>query len=304
MTAVTWPEGRRFAFTVFDDPDAQTLAASEAVYGFLGDLGFRTTKGTWLIEPPERNSHGDTCEDPGWLAHCRALQARGFEIGYHNGAPGTLPRPEIIRSLDLFRAHFGHDPVSMANHYNGDAMYWGKARLSGMPRAIYSAVSRTSPFFGHVDGHECFWGDLCRERIGYCRNFVFREINTLKACPHMPYTDPDRHYVRAWYASTEGAQRPAFVRQITEAAQDRLEAEGGACIMYTHFGHGFYEDGRLNPEFTRLMTRLAKKGGWFVPVATLLGHLAQQRGVHVLTDVERGRLERSWLTAKLLHGTS
>ena len=26
---------------------------------------------------------------------------------------------------------------------------------------------------------------------------------------------------------------------LTEAAQDRLEAEGGACIMYTHFGHGF-----------------------------------------------------------------
>jgi hypothetical protein len=305
MTAtITWPEGRRFAFTVFDDPDAQTVEVGRAVYRFLADLGFRTTKGTWVIEPAERNSGGDTCASPHWRAHCRDLQADGFEIGYHNGAPGTLPRADIIRSLDLFREYFGHDPRSMANHYNGDAIYWGKARLTGVQRAIYSMVSRRSPFFGHVDGHECFWGDVCRERIAYCRNFVFREINTLKACPYMPYVDPDRGYVRAWYASTEAAKRPSFVRQIAEHEQDRLEEEGGACIMYTHFGHGFFEDGRLDPEFRRLMTRLAAKGGWFVPVGTLLDYIAQQRGLCQLTNATRSSLERAWLAGKLVHGTS
>ena len=35
--AVTWPQGKRFAFTVFDDPDSQTLEAGRAVYSFLAD---------------------------------------------------------------------------------------------------------------------------------------------------------------------------------------------------------------------------------------------------------------------------
>ena len=67
----------------------------------------------------------------------------------------------------------------------------------------------------------------------------FPEINTLRACPIMPYHDPQRPFVNQWYASSEGANCASFNAMLTEAAQDRLEAEGGACIMYTHFGHGF-----------------------------------------------------------------
>ena len=75
--------------------------------------------------------------------------------------------------------------------------------------------------------------------------------------------------------------------------------------MYTHFGHGFYEHGKLNPRFVELMTRLAKKGGWFVPVANLLGHLESQNGgVCMLTDAERGHLEWRWLAEKIFRGTS
>lgn len=305
LNGLPWPEGRDFAFTVFDDPDAQSLRASREVYALLDDLGLRTTKAVWVMEPPERNSGGDTCESPEYLAFCRRLQEKGFEIAYHNGAPGTLERPAVIRSLDLFRSYFGHDPVSMANHYNEDAIYWGAARLSGSARALYRTISRgPRRFFGHVEGHPCFWGDVCRSRIRYCRNFVYRTLNTLRACPVMPYVDPERPYVQAWYASAEGANRPSFVRQLAEREQDRLEAERGACILYTHFGHAFVEDGRLHPEFRRLMTRLAAKKGWFVPVATLLDYLAAQRGVHVLTRGERRQLEWSWLSAKLVHGTS
>lgn len=302
---VTWPEGRRFAFTVIDDPDSQSLEESRSVYGLLEDLGLLTTKAVWVLEPPERNSPGETCASPEALEFTQTLQRKGFEIAYHNGAPGTLQRDAIIRSLDLFRAYFGGDPGTMANHYNGDAMYWGEARLSGAARVIYKAVSRgPKPHYGHVPGHPSFWGDVCRERIQYCRNFVFRRINTLSACPFMPYADPQRPFVQAWYAASEGANCPSYLRQCAEREQDRLEEEGGACIMYTHFGHGFMDAGRLNTEFVRLMRRLAAKGGWFVPVGTLLEHLRQARGVHPLTDRERHRMERSWLTTKLVYGTS
>ena len=36
---VRWPHGRRFAFTVFDDPDAQTVESGRPVYALLADLG-------------------------------------------------------------------------------------------------------------------------------------------------------------------------------------------------------------------------------------------------------------------------
>ena len=49
------------------------------------------------------------------------------------------------------------------------------------------------------------------------------------------------------------------------------------------------------------MTRLAKLGGWMVPVTTLLDHIAKQRGgVHQLTDAERTRLEWRWLAHKVV----
>ena len=44
-----WPGGKSFAFTIFDDPDSQTLEAGREVYALLADLGFRTTKGVWPI---------------------------------------------------------------------------------------------------------------------------------------------------------------------------------------------------------------------------------------------------------------
>ena len=265
------------------------------MYSFLEDLGFRTTKAVWLMEPPERNSSGETCQSPEFRDWAIRLQEKGFEIGYHNGAPGTLRRDEIIRSLDLFREYFGHNPLTMANHYNEDAIYWGAARLgSPAARAAYCAtrLGRKDRFFGHVPGHPSFWGDICRERIGYCRNFVFRDVNTLAACPSMPYVDPERPYVARWFASSEGANCASFLRQLSEPQQDRLEQEGGACIMYAHFGHHFVDGpGRVRSEFKRLMQRLADKKGWFVPVGTLLEYLRAQRGDHTFDKAERGRLE-------------
>ena len=304
-----WPSGKRFAFTVFDDPDGQSLDTSERVYGFLGDLGFRTTKAVWPLGPTsEANSGGDTCADEPYRRHALSLQADGFEIGYHLAGPQASPRDQSVQALDRFREFFGTPPASMANHYNREALYWGPDRLSGWRRSLYqlaTAGRNSNRFSGHIKGDPCFWGDLCQSQIRYCRNFVFREINTLRACPQMPYHDPLRPWVNLWFASTEGAKGPAFFSAVAEANQDALEEQGGACIMYTHFGHGFVEDGQLNPRFRDLMQRLAGKGGWFVPVTTLLDHLRQSRASDpVLNDADRSALEWRWLRQKLLHGVS
>lgn len=305
---ILWPEGKSFAFTVFDDPDGKNWLAREHVYPFLADLGFRTTKAVWPMGPlREANSDGDTCSNPAYLEDAQRLQEKGFEIGYHCAAPHSCTREEVIESLELFRKYFGQYPSAMANHYNADAMYWGQARLTGaVRRGIYNAMTRggnKNRFQGQHPGPH-FWGDICQQKIRYCRNLVYREINTLKACPLMPYRDPARPYVGAWYSSAEGAEAPAFLETISEANQDQLEAEGGLCIMYTHFGKKFVENGALIPRFRELMQRLSNKNGWFVPVSTILDHLAFQQGVHTITDRERSRLEWRWLLGKVFHGTS
>ena len=72
--------------------------------------------------------------------------------------------------------------------------------------------------------------------------------------------------------------------------------------MYTHFASGFCRGGKLDARFQRLMTRLARKNGWFVPVATLLDHLLEVNGRHEITAAERRRLECKWLWEKIFVG--
>lgn len=303
-----WPDGCRFAFTVFDDPDAQSLPTTELVYSFLADLGLRTTIAAWPSGATrELNSRGETCANPQYRKVLQQLQAQGFEIAFHNAAPHSSPREETIEALNRFEAYFGGNPVSMANHYNDEAIYWGSARVTGWRRSLYNVLTRRQNeerFFGDIEGHPFFWGDVCRERIRYCRNFVFADINTLRMCPWMPYSDPLRPFVRYWFSASEGDMAPRFLKTIAEANQDRLEEEGGACIMYTHFGHGYTTNGKLHSEFRRLMERIAAKKGWFVPASTLLDFLMQARGEKELTNFERVSLETRWLREKVFRGTS
>jgi hypothetical protein len=304
-----WPHGKAFAFSIFDDPDSQTLEGGREVYALLADLGFRTTKGVWPIRGRGTPSdHGGTCADPDYRAWVQDLQRRGFEIGLHNATSHTSARADTIRGLDTFAEYFGGYPKVMAQHYySHENVYWGDQRVSGLHRLAYNALTRGAnrgKFHGHIAGHPEFWGDLCRARIRYMRNFVFAETNTLKACPWMPYHDPERPFVNYWYAAAEGAHADSFVARISEARLDRLEEEGGACIMYTHFGLGYW-DGRLHTGFRERMTCLARRNGWYVPVSDLLDYLLEQHGQpSVLTAAQRRRLERRWLMHKLRYGTA
>jgi hypothetical protein len=307
QSSITWPDGKSFAFTVFDDTDRETLENAPPVYEFLHDHGFRTTKSVWPLRGPEQPLVGGAmCEDPGYADWARKLQSQGFEIALHNVTYHTSARAETLRGLESFRELFGHDPDSMANHTGcREAVYWGSSRLTGIHAFVYNVLSRYKGhgvYQGHVEGSPLFWGDLCQRSVKYVRNFVFAEINTLKACPYMPYHDPQRPYVNYWFASSEGHDVDSFVPTISERNQDSLEAEGGACNMYTHFGKRFYAGGGLDPRFRSLMERLCRKNGWFVPVTTLLDYLMRVRGHHELSPRERRRLERKWLLQKMLSG--
>jgi hypothetical protein len=306
---INWPNGHSFAFSVFDDTDKAYLENTAQVYSFLEEKGFRTTKSVWPIQGYGKPLvGGDTCENPEYLAWVKGLQERGFEVGYHLATFHTSERHQTILGLQKFYQYFGHYPKAMATHAScREGIYWGENRLTGIFRLIYHLLTggkKRNWFLGHVEGNPLFWGDLCRTYITYVRNFVFADINTLKACPIMPYHDPDRPYVNWWFASSEGPDVASFNRTIAEKNQDRLEEEGGACIMYTHFAKGFCQDGALDGRFAFLMDRLARKNGWFVPISTLLDYLGKANGGYVITPGERAGLEAKWLLHKFSIGGS
>jgi len=306
---VAWPDGKDFAFTVFDDTDNATVENVGPVYALLRDLGLRTTKSVWPVSGDGTPSIGGlTCDDPVYRAWTLGLQAEGFEIGYHGASNVTASRPLVAQALERFRDLYGHYPTAMANHSGcEESIYWGPDRVSGIHRAAYNIITRNSRrggFRGHIDGDPLFWGDLCREKVRYVRNFTYTDIDTLSACPTMPYHDPARPYVNRWFASSEGQTVRAFTAQIAEERQDQLEQRGGACIMYTHFASGFVRDGVVDARFARLMERLARKNGWYVPVSALLDFLAARRDDPDITAGQRRRLERRWLLSKARVGYS
>jgi hypothetical protein len=293
-----WPGGAQFAFTIVDDTDFASVRSAKPVYDFLADNGLRTTKTVWPLRAMRKSViGGQTLEDPDYRNWVLKLQARGFEIALHGVAPGISARSRVVGGLDYFREVVGADPTVHTNHVSQrEGIYWGPDRLDGSLRWLYRTYRKTRThlrYEGESPDSPHFWGDVCRQRVKYVRNFVFQDINTLKMDQLMPYHDTRRPYVRHWFSSSNGDDPEAFCRLISEANQDRLEAEGGACIVYTHLGVAFHE---LPAEFRRLITRLGRKAAWFVPATPLLDHIGNARGWTVVGEnrQELARMQRRW----------
>lgn len=305
-----FPGNKDFAFSIFDDTDGSTVANVAPIYRFLGDLGFRTTKSVWPLASVRAGlAGGSSLAEKDYRAFVVALQAEGFEIGLHNVRNHSATRDLVQHGLEEFRTVLGGYPRTQANHaFNEDNIYWGADRFSTSELKwgyrVLARFCRRSRFTGHDENSPYFWGDLCAKRVTYVRNIVFDEINLLRVNPTLPYHDPSKPYVNFWFSSCEGGRVESFCRTVCEANQDRLEQEGGVCIMYTHFADGFFDSGVLHPRFERLMRRLVKKNGWFVPVATLLDYLRAGRGDNDIPRRELLAMERRWLLSKLRRGPS
>jgi hypothetical protein len=311
IPAPAWPGGKPFGFTIVDDTDRSTLENTKPVYDLLVDLGFRTTKTVFPLEPRTKKAYPyGSLQDPRYREWILDLQQQGFEIAMHGVSDETSSRERIEQGLRLFSDVVGAGPRMHVNHVGqDDNIYWYADRLVGPPRWIYQAAvrwkKRRTVSLGHDGRSPNFWGDIVQARIDYVRNFTFSEINTLKMDPWMPYHSDAHPYVKFWYSASQGTDCRRFKELVAERAQDRLASEGGCCILYTHFGFGYVKDGKLDADFARLMKRLAALGGYVAPASALLDVLRTRPGWKGrIGAMDLQRLQVRWLLEKLRIGTT
>jgi hypothetical protein len=281
------------------------------VYELLQSLGMRTTKTVWVY-PSRDRFQGDSLASPECVQWLLDLHRRGFEVGLHCVGAGEFSRQEILEGLDRFKEVFGEYPTLHTNHFqNPDNLYWSPRKRMvppfGLGYAVVSALTRLlgwpkCTFSGEDPGSPYFWGDAAKQHLKYVRNLTFNGINTLAYDPRMPYQVlSKKQYSNYWFSSSDGRAIEEFVALLAPKNVDRLAAQGGACIVYTHFASGFVSDGRVNPEFEARLRYLVGKNGWFVPAGEILDHLlARQGGDHEPGYPYLARLASIWLKDRIL----
>jgi hypothetical protein len=299
--AVVFPDGKRFAFSIVDDTDMATVARDRPLYDLLHKYGMRTTKTIWVFNalsdahPPDQ---GETLRDPAYREFIAELRGKGFEIALHGVRGGSSERADIIAGLEQFHDEIGQYPTMHVNHsHNADNVYWGERRWSFGPyRWAYSLVGRHE-FSGDDPQSAHFWGDLVQQRVRYVNHFTFGDINLLNVTPSMPYHLSDKPYVNLWFLTSDGGDLKAFETLLSPENIDRLEREGGVCLVYAHLGAGsFTQDARAVARFEARIKDLAARNGWFAPASEILDHLAKQPGWTAEPSLrEKVRLETLFL---------
>jgi len=298
-----FPNGARFAFTIMDDTDVATVDNVQPIYRLFEELGMRTTKTVWM-----RAYRGgwsafrmsETMEDPRYRDFVIDLHARGFEIAFHCASMESSERSTTSEALRQFTETFGAPPKVHANHsFNRENLYWGADRLdNSLLRALYRRTCGVphGHYQGHMEGSPYYWGDLARSAITYVRNLTFDELNIARLNPSMPYRDPRRPLANWWFSAADAEGGKQFNALLHPDNQNRLEAEGGFCIVATHLGKGYCRGGRLDPTTQALLEQLASRQGWFPTVGELLDWLRSNSGEDQLPPDEWRHMQRRWMT--------
>lgn len=299
--SVSFPGGKQFAFTIFDDTDVATLEYIRPIYELLEQLGFRTTKSVWpLPYHGESDYQGSgTLADPEYASFVYGIQQRGFEIAFHGARMETSERADIVAAFEKYKQILGRHPQAYAAHgYNRDNLYWGADRFRfRLWRWLYAALGGRKERAG--EGHRAdspfYWGDLAEQHLRYVRSFTYDDLNVWNITPAVPYRTAGTPGVRAFFPSSFADNVEEFIELLAPARQAQLESERGLAIVGTHFGKGFLRDGRVHPGVVEVLTRLSRRPGWFQPVSTLLDHLVEEQGgVALLSGYPLFRLEALW----------
>ena len=275
------PNNKKFIFTIIDDTDDAFSPNIDKVYDVLIDNGLKTTKTVWVfpVRDNER-SKGDCLQNDNFKKFILKIKAKGFEIGLHNVGSGSYKREEIINGLKQYKEIIGEKPNIHVNHsYNPDNIYCGPKRFSFpfniIVKYLYSSYNN---FSGDIKNSKYFWGDLHKKTIKYSRNYEIDNINTYKRNKYMPYKDKIYdEFCNYWYSSTFAPNQWMFNHMVTKKSIDKLEREGGVCILYTHLGY-YYKNGKVDQGFKEMISYIGKKEtGLFLPVSDVLDILNEQK---------------------------
>lgn len=273
---IEWPDGHTFAFTVVDDTDGATVANVKPVYDYLIKRGILTTKTCWVYPPRDTVYSGESLQNEEYTAFLKDIQRQGVEIGFHNAGSGGFTREETLAALEEFNAKLGEYPTLHINHSNNiENLYWGSERFCGPVRWLYRWKKKNIQSQGTNPDSEYFWGDFSKEHFKYIRNRTFNGLNTLKEDSRLVYREVGKQkYANYLFSSSDGMSVAPFLNLLSKKNVDRLEAEHGCAIVYTHFAYDFVdENGMLKEEFKQSIDYLASKNGWFVPAGQLLDYV-------------------------------
>ncbi|MGH7657239.1 MAG: hypothetical protein ACREL6_03325, partial [Gemmatimonadales bacterium] len=118
--------------------------------------------------------------------------------------------------------------------------------------------------------------------------------NLLRINPSMPYRDPRRPLIPWWFSGSDAEGAPEFNALLSPENQDRLEEEGGICIVATHLGKGFAGPEGVHPVTRDRLGLLARRDGWFPTVGELLDWLRERRTGELLPRGEWWRMQCRW----------
>lgn len=302
---LTFPGGKRCAFSVFDDTDVATLASIRPLYDYLSELGIYTTKSVWSVGFDGASDYrgSDTLENPAYAAYMLELQRRGFEMAFHGAGMESMQRADIERGFVKFQEIFGRYPVINAAHgRNRDNLYWGSERFtSRFTKQLYSLLSgdHRDYFQGHKQESPFFWGDLALEHFKFVRSFTFTGINLLSGSSPVVYHSEETPWINAWFLSCDAENVEEFNALLASKNQESLEQDGGMCIVSTHFGKGFVENDRVHPQTTRILDELSKRDCWFAPVSQLLDFYVSHFGCVTTSRRQLFQLEMRWFIDSL-----
>jgi len=318
MNKTYWPDGKSFAFTIIDDTDKSTLENALQVYDYLYSKRVLTTKSVWVREGKNSEEYtdfkGTTLLDNEYTNWVKSLQDKGYEICLHSMTWSASTRDQIIDGFNRFESLFGKSNVLIQHNdiVANESIYWGSKRLIFPLNLIYELISKINSnhansqiYQGENTESMFFWGDICKKKVEFIRNLVFPSINLFNVTPYVVHKRSSTKYVNNWFVSCEAPDATSFVKLLSNDNIEKLVNENGLCIVYTHFGKAFVENGILKESFKKAITYLTNKNGWFVPASEIFNHLEKKsNGIKELTYLEELQLSWKWLRWKMLHGTS
>ena len=298
--SLLYPNGAEFAFSILDDTDDTTVSNGKPIYDLLEQLGLRTTKTVWSFDSPKEEQGpyfaGQTLEAEDYREWCQHLSQAGFEIAFHNARMSSSKRNDTIDALNLIESLF-RKPVRLhCNHgQNRENLYWGDKRYqSTIFRVIFAllpGLTRSERYEGDSISSPYYWADIAAERLSYMRMLAFNSLDCNCLSPKGPYRDSRKVPSPIFFNTADAPDVHAFNALVNKQSLDQLQRTRGWAIVSTHFGKGFYKDGKINEEFVQTIKDLGNRPGWYVPVSELLDYLVAEIGVRQIGSVKRFCME-------------